>query len=417
MRLDDGAGSVGRAGHRDWPSGLHRIGSCRSSSDSLQLRRARTGRLLLAARSADRRSRRRHPERLVEAIVQFKATVSPERARWDVSRASQRARLRRASHHQRTGRQADCRARPLARRQPGRPRGLPERRGQVRGPERRRHVSPGGPIGRAALAARPSAEPASPEHLRPDARDVTSGLWRGAPRAGVGVAVIDTGIDGDLPDFQGATGSRVIATAVTNPNATTATDSYGHGTDVAGIIAGNGNNLAAASNPLKGDYVGVAPEANLVSIKASDETRQRHGPRRDLRPAVRHRSPVALQHPRPQHVAGLADAAVLHDRSARCGGRGGLDARDRGGRGGGQPGDDPGAVQYAPANDPVRDHRRGRRRERHGRPRATTRSSSWSSHGTTQDGFQKPDVYAPGAHIVSVLAPHSVFATHVPALP
>ena len=35
---------------------------------------------------------------------------------------------------------------------------------------------------------------------------------------------------------------------------------------------------------------------------------------------------------------------------------------------------------------------------------------SWSSAGTTQDGVQKPDVYAPGAHIVSVLAPGSVFA-------
>jgi serine protease AprX len=36
--------------------------------------------------------------------------------------------------------------------------------------------------------------------------------------------------------------------------------------------------------------------------------------------------------------------------------------------------------------------------------------ADWSSRGTTQDGLQKPDVYAPGAHIVSVLAPDSVFA-------
>ena len=55
------------------------------------------------------------------------------------------------------------------------------------------------------------------------------------------MAVIDTGIDGALPDFASADGkhSRVIVSAVDNPNATTATDSYGHGTDVAGIIAGN----------------------------------------------------------------------------------------------------------------------------------------------------------------------------------
>src|SRR5207248_7297748 len=45
-----------------------------------------------------------------------------------------------------------------------------------------------------------------------------TGLWRsGADGAGVGVAVIDTGIDGDLPDFQssGPDGSRVVETAVT----------------------------------------------------------------------------------------------------------------------------------------------------------------------------------------------------------
>jgi serine protease AprX len=35
--------------------------------------------------------------------------------------------------------------------------------------------------------------------------------------------------------------------------------------------------------------------------------------------------------------------------------------------------------------------------------------TSWSSRGVTQDGVHKPDVYAPGAHIVSNLAPHSKF--------
>jgi serine protease AprX len=40
--------------------------------------------------------------------------------------------------------------------------------------------------------------------------------------------------------------------------------------------------------------------------------------------------------------------------------------------------------------------------------------AGWSSRGVTQDGFQKPDVYAPGAHIVSVLAPGSYFAHECP---
>ena len=54
-------------------------------------------------------------------------------------------------------------------------------------------------------------------------------LWntyRGTGR-GVGVAVVDTGIAGDLPDFRASSldkTSRVIASAVVNPDATTAGD-------------------------------------------------------------------------------------------------------------------------------------------------------------------------------------------------
>ena len=75
--------------------------------------------------------------------------------------------------------------------------------------------------------------------------------WARATGRGVGVAVIDTGIAGDLPDFQTPRhGSRVIASAVTNPCARDANDQYGHGTHVAGLIAGNGlvyNNGSTAS--------------------------------------------------------------------------------------------------------------------------------------------------------------------------
>ena len=31
--------------------------------------------------------------------------------------------------------------------------------------------------------------------------------------------------------------------------------------------------------------------------------------------------------------------------------------------------------------------------------------AEWSSRGTTQDGFAKPEILAPGAHMVSTLAP------------
>src|SRR5215210_5704325 len=90
---------------------------------------------------------------------------------------------------------------------------------------------------------------------------------------GIGVAVIDTGIAGDLPDFRVSSSdrtSRVIGSAVVHPDAVGAGDSYGHGTHVAGIIAGD-SNKRASTDPLRSRYSGVAPDANLISIKASDE--------------------------------------------------------------------------------------------------------------------------------------------------
>ena len=100
-------------------------------------------------------------------------------------------------------------------------------------------------------------------------------LWnhyRGTGR-GVGVAVIDTGIAGDLPDFRVSNSdkrSRVIGSAVVNPDATTADRPYGHGTHVAGIIAGNSDGRDVGDSK-KGRFSGVAPDANLVSIKVSDD--------------------------------------------------------------------------------------------------------------------------------------------------
>jgi serine protease AprX len=74
---------------------------------------------------------------------------------------------------------------------------------------------------------------------------------------GVTVAVLDTGID-NLPDFAGRLVGGVDLSGENNPFQ----DSYGHGTFVAGLIAGNG----ASSN---GQYSGEAPGAKLVSIKVA----------------------------------------------------------------------------------------------------------------------------------------------------
>ncbi len=243
-----------------------------------------------------------------------------------------------------------------------------------------------------------------------------TGLWRnGVNGAGVGVAVIDTGIDGSLPDFQASNGpaSRVVETAVTNPDATTATDNYGHGTVVAGIIAGDGNNLDPG-NPLKGQYVGVAPHANLISIKASDDKGNAnvldviYG----LQFAIDHQQDynirvvnMSLDSRTPQsYTTDPLDAAV-----EAAWNHGIVVVVAAGNRGSGGS-----AVDFAPANDPYA-ITVGAVDENGSSNPANDTIASWSSQGTTQDGFQKPDVYAPGAHIVSVLAPNSAFADMCPA--
>src|SRR5437868_6932913 len=86
--------------------------------------------------------------------------------------------------------------------------------------------------------------------------------WNGA---GTGVAIIDSGIS-DHPDLHDPSTSlsRVVYSQSFVPG-TDASDGYGHGTHVAGIIAGNGSQ----SN---GTFFGVAPKVNLVNLKVLDST-------------------------------------------------------------------------------------------------------------------------------------------------
>jgi serine protease AprX len=77
---------------------------------------------------------------------------------------------------------------------------------------------------------------------------------------GVGVAVLDTGIS-SMNDLAG----RVVFGPDLSGEGTTV-DSHGHGTVMAGVVAGNG---ADSANRTGGAYTGVAPGATLVSVKVA----------------------------------------------------------------------------------------------------------------------------------------------------
>jgi len=76
--------------------------------------------------------------------------------------------------------------------------------------------------------------------------------------AGIGVAVLDTGIDADHEDLNVVGGKRFYLRGLTLRSDDQYNDVYGHGTHVAGTIAALDNGLGV---------VGVAPEVSLYAVK------------------------------------------------------------------------------------------------------------------------------------------------------
>jgi len=86
-------------------------------------------------------------------------------------------------------------------------------------------------------------------------------VWaQGFDGTGVTIAIVDTGIDSTHPDLSGK-----VKAAKSFVQGEDTQDYDGHGTHVAGIVAGTGT----ASS---GNYKGIAPGASLVNSKALDKT-------------------------------------------------------------------------------------------------------------------------------------------------
>jgi serine protease AprX len=84
--------------------------------------------------------------------------------------------------------------------------------------------------------------------------------------SGVGVAVIDSGITAWHDDLTGGGSRQRVDAFVDFVNGRdTAYDDYGHGTHVAGIVAGNGMDSGGARS-------GIAPNARLIVLKVLDAT-------------------------------------------------------------------------------------------------------------------------------------------------
>jgi len=95
--------------------------------------------------------------------------------------------------------------------------------------------------------------------------------WQsGYTGAGVGVALVDSGVS-THPDLNGGFlgSSRVVWNQSFVPGNASANDQYGHGTHVAGLIAGNGSSSTGAQ--YSRTFEGIAPQANLINLRVLDQ--------------------------------------------------------------------------------------------------------------------------------------------------
>src|SRR5579864_5528695 len=87
--------------------------------------------------------------------------------------------------------------------------------------------------------------------------------------AGVGVALIDSGVSNSLDLNQGILPlSRVVYQQSFVPGNSNPGDQYGHGTHIAGLIAGDG--LSSTGPFYTKTFKGIAPGANIVNLRVLD---------------------------------------------------------------------------------------------------------------------------------------------------
>jgi len=90
--------------------------------------------------------------------------------------------------------------------------------------------------------------------------------WNGT---GIGIAVVDSGVStvDDLNSDANLQPSRIVYSESFVSGDTTTRDAYGHGTHVAGILAGNAYD---STSNYPGVYRGIAPEATIINLRALD---------------------------------------------------------------------------------------------------------------------------------------------------
>src|SRR5438552_3209637 len=259
----------------------------------------------------------------------------------------------------------------------------------------------------ATVGPRPSAEP--PEVAPPDqisgayARVVKAHLvWElGIAGTGVTVAILDSGVaaDADLIEPE----NRILA-SVNFADQRLASDPGGHGTHIAGIVAGNGNRSG-------GEFTGVAPQANVVDVRVLGSTGSGRisSVVRGIEWVLAHRADynirvINLSFGAPAHLSYRLDPMSA---AVEIAWRRGLVVVAASGNGGPQrdtvatPGIDPYAITVGATDD-------------RGTLSRGDDMLAWFSAWGSAESNAKPDLVAPGRRLVSLRVPGSALDTLFP---
>jgi serine protease AprX len=227
----------------------------------------------------------------------------------------------------------------------------------------------------------------------------------GITGAGVGIAIVDSGlmpeksiISGSAGQVRLTAGYNAIANSLVAKPTNTDTDAYGHGTHLASIA------VSSRIGP-NGGYNGVAPDANLVYVKAFDDLGRGNYADviRGIDWVVSNRSKQNIRvmnlsfaappqswywnDPLNQAVMKAWQAGIVVVAAA---GNSGPDAMTIG-----VPGNVPYVVTVGAMTDNfTRDDP------------ADDRLASFSSAGPTYEGFVKPEIVAPGGHVLGLMGPN-----------
>ena len=241
--------------------------------------------------------------------------------------------------------------------------------------------------------------------LTADAVNAAAGWVANLDGSGIGIAVIDSGIS-NHQDLKSGGSSRVVYSLDLVGGGTD--DHYGHGEHVAGIVAGNGQRSTCPT--CTRTFKGMAPNANLINLRALDQNGQ--GKDSTVISAIAHAIAlkrlfnirvINLSLGRPVFESYTLDPLCLVAEAAWKAGivvvvAAGNDGRDN------SVGNNGYGTITAPGNDPYVITVGAMKTV--GTPtRYDDRIASYSSKGpTVLDHIVKPDVVAPGNLVVSLLA-------------